>query len=151
MNVDLAEELLNELGSSLEDLETQHAALFQFLKDNGIFTDEQIAPYLEQAGKASSVRWRAARIRLEALIRTERQREEELGEDASRRTGEGEALPSQDQEEEAKASNDAGRGEASQQGEEAETAGGVDGGGKRAVTNSEEEQKRPAAKKEQAA
>ena len=68
MNVDLAQELLNELGSSLEKLETQHAALFQFLKDKGMLTDDQFAPYLAQAGKASSVRWRAAHIRLESLF-----------------------------------------------------------------------------------
>ena len=41
MNVHLAEELLNELGSSLEALETQNAALFQFLKDKSIVTDER--------------------------------------------------------------------------------------------------------------
>ena len=54
MNVDLAQELLNELGSSLESLETQHAALLQFLKDNGTVTDEQFDPYLTQAGRAVS-------------------------------------------------------------------------------------------------
>jgi predicted enzyme related to lactoylglutathione lyase len=75
MNVDLAQELLNELGSSLENLETQHAALFQFLKDNGMLTGDQFASYLAQAGKASSVRWRAAHIRLESLSRNERQKD----------------------------------------------------------------------------
>ena len=68
MNVDLAHELLNELGLSLEHLETQQAALMQFLKDEGIVTDNKLAPYLTQAGKASNVRWRAARVRLERLI-----------------------------------------------------------------------------------
>jgi len=68
MDVHLAQELLNELGSSLENLETQQAALLQFLKDKGIVTDEQLAPYLNQAGNASSVRWRAAHARLEHLF-----------------------------------------------------------------------------------
>ncbi len=80
MNVDLAEGLLNELGSSLESLEAQHAALLQFLKDNGTVTDDQFAPYLAQAGKTSDVRWRAARIRLESLFSRERQNEEKLRE-----------------------------------------------------------------------
>jgi hypothetical protein len=85
MNVDLAQELLNELGTSLEDLETQQAALFQFLKDRGVVTEDQLAPYLNQAGKASNVRWRAARVRLERLISAEKVSEERTGEE---RTGE---------------------------------------------------------------
>ncbi len=80
MNVDLAQELLNELGSSIESLESQQAALLQFLKDDGVVTDEQFAPYLAQAGHASSVRWRAARIRLEHLFSAEKQKEEQLAE-----------------------------------------------------------------------
>ena len=86
MNVDLAQELLDELGSSLKNLETEQAALMQFLKDNGMLSDEQFAPYLEQAGKASSVRWRAAHTRLERLFSSERQKEEKLREDEKRQT-----------------------------------------------------------------
>jgi hypothetical protein len=74
------------LGSSLKNLETEQAALMQFLKDNGMLSDEQFAPYLEQAGKASSVRWRAAHTRLERLFSSERQKEEKLREDEKRQT-----------------------------------------------------------------
>jgi hypothetical protein len=56
MNADLAQELLNELGSSLERLEAQHNALLHFLKDKNVITDDQLAPYLSQAGDVSSVR-----------------------------------------------------------------------------------------------
>lgn len=87
MNVDLAQELLNELGSSLEKLETQFSALSQFLKDNGTLTDDQFAPYLAAADKASSVRWRAAHIRLESLFRSEREREEKSREELQKRNG----------------------------------------------------------------
>jgi hypothetical protein len=89
MNVELAQELVDQLGSSLEKLETQHAALFQFLKDQGVVTEDQLAPYLSQAGKASGVRWRAARIRLDSLIEAEKSREEAAAEkEKRRRTGE---------------------------------------------------------------
>ena len=81
MNVHLAEELLNELGSSLEALETQNAALSQFLKDKGIVTDEQLAPYINQAGNASNVRWRAARVRLERVFASATKQEEEKTEE----------------------------------------------------------------------
>ena len=108
MNVDLAQELLNELGSSLKNLETEQAALLQFLKDNGVLTDDQFAPYLAQAGKASSVRWRAAHVRLERLFSSERQKEEKLRETEKRQTGAGQApIQNQDQEPEPKTKNDA--------------------------------------------
>ena len=80
MNVDLIQELVNELTSSLEDIETQQRALFQFLKDRGDFTDEQFTAYLSQAGKASGVRWRAVRVRLDHLIEGEKTREEKAAE-----------------------------------------------------------------------
>jgi hypothetical protein len=84
MNVDLAEELMNELTASLEELEKQQTALFQFLKNTGIVTDDTLAPYLSQAGKASGVRWRAVRVRLEYLISAERAREEKAAEKEKR-------------------------------------------------------------------
>jgi hypothetical protein len=39
-----------------------------FLKAQGIATEEKLAPFLDQAGKASDVRWRAARARMGALM-----------------------------------------------------------------------------------
>jgi hypothetical protein len=79
MDVHLGQELLDELGSSLETLETQQGALLQLLKDKGIVTDEELAPYLTQAGNASNVRWRAARLRLERLLSAAQEKEEETG------------------------------------------------------------------------
>jgi len=62
------EQLLDEMLSSLEDLETKAGATLQFLKDKGHATEEDLAPYLEQAGNASNVRWRAARLRMMSLL-----------------------------------------------------------------------------------
>lgn len=61
-------EVLNVLFSHLEKLETQTEAMMRFMKEKQKVTDKQFAPYLEQAGKASDVRWRAARARIEYLI-----------------------------------------------------------------------------------
>ena len=73
INLHVAQELLNELGSSLENLQTQQSALLQFLKDKGIVTDEQLSPYLDQASNARNVEWRAARLRLQRVFDTSEQ------------------------------------------------------------------------------
>jgi hypothetical protein len=67
-NPDPIKDILDELFSLLETLETQNLALTQFLKDEGIATDEKLAPYLDRAGNASSVKWRAARARMQYLL-----------------------------------------------------------------------------------
>jgi len=68
MNENIAQEVLHELFSSLEALDTLSTAILQFLKRKGIATEEELAPYLEQAGDASNVRWRAARVRIDYLL-----------------------------------------------------------------------------------
>jgi hypothetical protein len=61
-------ELFDELFTLLENLETQNLAVLQFLKDQKVGTDKKLGPYLERAGNASSVKWRAARVRMEYLL-----------------------------------------------------------------------------------
>ena len=56
MDEEILQQIFDELLSSFEPLETQTAALVQFLKAKGIATDEELAPFLEQAGNASNVR-----------------------------------------------------------------------------------------------
>jgi hypothetical protein len=68
MDEEIVHQILAELLSSLEPLDTQSAAVVQFLKAKSIATDEELAPYFEQAGNASSVRWRAALVRIGGLI-----------------------------------------------------------------------------------
>jgi hypothetical protein len=91
MNNEAMKEVLNELFSHLEKLETQNEAILQFLKEKKRVTEKQLAPYLEQAGNASSVKWRAARVRIDHLLEPEHPEKEiklgkkpELHEDSSR-------------------------------------------------------------------
>ena len=67
-NVESLREIFDEVFALLESLETQDIAVLQFLKDEGIASDEKLAPYLEQAGNASNVKWRAARARMDHLL-----------------------------------------------------------------------------------
>src|ERR1700676_1018159 len=67
-NTNIVEEILHDLFSSMEALETQNTAILQFLKDKGIATNEKLASHLEQAGNASSVRWRGVRVRADYLF-----------------------------------------------------------------------------------
>jgi hypothetical protein len=68
MDEEIVKQILDQLFSSFEDSETQSAALLLFLKDQGIATEEKLAPYFEQAANTSEVRWRAARVRMGALL-----------------------------------------------------------------------------------
>jgi len=68
MDDKIAQLILDELFSSLEALETQSGAVLQFLNDKGIADDDELARYLEQAGMASSVKRRAARMRINYLV-----------------------------------------------------------------------------------
>jgi hypothetical protein len=91
MDNEAMKEVLNELFSHLERLETQNEAILQFLKEKKRVTDKQLAPYLEQAANASNVKWRAARVRINHLLEPEHPEEEiklgkkpELHENSSR-------------------------------------------------------------------
>ncbi|HSS99427.1 MAG TPA: hypothetical protein VLK33_20470 [Terriglobales bacterium] len=82
MDEKLIQELLDEFIPTLESLDAQNMAVIQFLKDQD-GNEEKLAPYLENAAKASNVKWLAVRLRLAHLIfsavkNAERAEEEKL-------------------------------------------------------------------------
>jgi hypothetical protein len=110
MDDNIAQEIFHELFSALEALETQSAALLQFVKDKGLANDQELAGYFKDAGNSSSVRWRAARVRMDHLIssaiksfeRDIKQQSSQPGESnpaSSRRTSTEPARPIQDKDE----------------------------------------------------
>jgi len=61
-------EIFDEMFTLLEDLETRNVAILEYLREQGGVTDEKLEPYLDHAGAASNVKWRAARVRMEYLL-----------------------------------------------------------------------------------
>lgn len=102
MDEKIVDQILDELFSSLEDLETRSAAILLFLKDQGTAMDEKLAPYLEQAGNTSNVRWRAARVRLGGLIASVMKSPTQASEEGEQKTAEEEKEPRPSEKPEAK-------------------------------------------------
>ena len=76
MEEKIVQEILDELVPSLEALETQSAALLQFIKSKKLASPEDLAPFVQQATNASTVRWRAVRLRMERLLSSAAKAEE---------------------------------------------------------------------------
>jgi len=61
-------EILGDLLPYFESLEAKSSAILQLLRDKQIANDEELNRYIEKAEDASSVKWRAARVRIEHLF-----------------------------------------------------------------------------------
>jgi hypothetical protein len=68
MDSEVLQQVLDELFPTLEAMESQNAAILQFLKDRYILSDEDLAPFLEKAGNASNVRWIGTRLRVKHIL-----------------------------------------------------------------------------------
>ena len=91
MDSDIIEEILDEFDSVFQSADTGTAAL-RVLKEKGIANDAELAPYLEAAATASSVKWRATRLRLARLLESAaKSMEDELTEKQEKAQEEAEA------------------------------------------------------------
>lgn len=92
MDSKTSDEIVEELSSTLQRIDTQSAAVLEFIKAKGLATDDELAPYLQRAAAASNVRWRAVRVRVEYLLagreKNEIHAEEEKAEDPGSSGGE---------------------------------------------------------------
>jgi uncharacterized protein YdaU (DUF1376 family) len=68
MHPKIGQEILDDLIPSLEAVEAKSTAVLEFLKGEGIANEEKLAPYLDQAARASNVRWLGVRVRIERLL-----------------------------------------------------------------------------------
>jgi hypothetical protein len=68
MDEEIIQQILDEVLGALEPIEAYSAAAVQFLKAKGLATDEEFAPFLEEAKNTASVRWLGVRVRTAALI-----------------------------------------------------------------------------------
>jgi len=84
MNSEIADEIVEELASTFQKLETQSAALLEFVKDKGLANEGELAPYIERAAAASAVRWRATRVRMAHLFASAEKKAEERGTDRNK-------------------------------------------------------------------
>src|SRR5438874_7816183 len=106
MNSEIADEILEELSSTLQRLDTQSAALLEFVRDKSIAKDDELAPYLERAAAASAVRWRATRVRMAHLFASAEKTEQQAASAMQEKDRDNSAAPQKDQQREKPAQAD---------------------------------------------
>ena len=77
MDSAIIDEILEELSSALQRVEAQSTAILELIKEKGVAKEDELAPYLQRANEASSVRWRATRVRIGHLLSGMEKREQQ--------------------------------------------------------------------------
>jgi len=136
MDADALKKAFNELYPHLEWQQTQITALLEFLTAKGIITDQEFDPFVEEAGKRSSVKWLAARLRVEHALSESKEEEEKPAEISTK-------PPAEEPEEERAQANEsqqpAEKAEQNVSGEEKDGEAEEDGTEKRAGDQTEQE------------
>lgn len=68
VTTDQLKQILDELFAQLESIEASNFALLSFFRAKGIGEEKELAKFFDEAANASSVKWRAARVRMEYLL-----------------------------------------------------------------------------------
>lgn len=84
MDQAIVDEILEELSSTLQRVEAQSSAILELVKEKSIVKEDELAAYLERANAASSVRWRATRVRLEKLLSGMEKKQQQQDEERKR-------------------------------------------------------------------
>ena len=71
--------ILSELFGLFETMETSNLAALRALTEKKIVSEDELKRLLDEAGNASSVKWRAARVRMEYLLTPVEKKKEEAG------------------------------------------------------------------------
>src|SRR5579864_5979508 len=86
MDSAITDEILEELSSALQRVEAQSTAILELIKKKGIVEEDELAPYLQWANEASSVRWRATRVRIGHLLSGLEKREQQAKDERKEKT-----------------------------------------------------------------
>jgi hypothetical protein len=86
MDSAIIDEILEELSSALQRVEAQSTAILELIKEKGMVKEDELAPYLQRANEASSVRWRATRVRIGHLLSGLEKREQQAKDEGKEKT-----------------------------------------------------------------
>jgi len=93
MDSAITDEILEELSSALQRVEAQSTAILELIKEKGMVKEDELAPYLQRANEASSVRWRATRVRIGHLLSGLEKREQQAREEDKKKQERKEKTP----------------------------------------------------------
>jgi len=89
----ITDEILEELSSALQRVEAQSTAILELIKEKGMVKEDELAPYLQRANEASSVRWRATRVRIGHLLSGLEKREQQAKDEDKKKEEHKEKMP----------------------------------------------------------
>jgi hypothetical protein len=85
----IIDEILDDFASTFQASETRSLAIERFLKNKKIASEDELKPFLEEAGNASEIEWRATRLRLHHLFMSAIDAVQEAAQESARKAAAG--------------------------------------------------------------